>query len=412
MKIKTKTSRRGAVFASEAASAAQGESPLSKVSGLGREPWGGQHGLGLRASSAERRQRPVIFAEDRRACPAPSGCGARTARCWSRAIPYHPGASSRVGRHTLIMEDSHKSNTSETAPQSGSTVQAAHISHIAQQMSLRGSAPVTIVPLPGKQVQVQGVIQTAQSSVIHPPHVQTVSSLSESEESQDSSDSIGSSQKTHGILARRPSYRKILKDLSSEDIRGRKGDGENPGVSAVTSMSVPTPIYQTSTGQYIAIAPNGALQLASPGTDGVQGLQTLTMTNSGSTQQGTTILQYAQTSDGQQILVPSNQVVVQTASGDMQTYQIRTTPSATSLPQTVVMTSPVTLTSQTSKTDDPQLKREIRLMKNREAARECRRKKKEYVKCLENRVAVLENQNKTLIEELKTLKDLYSNKSV
>lgn len=33
---------------------------------------------------------------------------------------------------------------------------------------------MTIVPLPGEQVQVQGVIQTAQSSVIHPPHVQTV----------------------------------------------------------------------------------------------------------------------------------------------------------------------------------------------------------------------------------------------
>lgn len=49
----------------------------------------------------------------------------------------------------------------------------------------------------------------------------------------------------------------------------------------------------------------------------------------------------------------------------MQTYQIRTTPTTSSLPQTVVMTSPVTLTSQTSKTDDPQLKREIRLMKNR-----------------------------------------------
>ncbi|XP_076412946.1 cyclic AMP-dependent transcription factor ATF-1 isoform X3 [Peromyscus maniculatus bairdii] len=222
------------------------------------------------------------------------------------------------------MEDSHKSNTPETAPQPGSTVQGTHISQIAHQ----------------------------------------VSSFSESEESQDSSDSIGSSQKAHGILARRPSYRKILKDLSSEDTRGRKGDGESPCISAVTSMSVPTPIYQTSSGQYIAIAPNGALQLASPGTDGVQGLQTLAMTNSSSTQQGT-ILQYAQTSDGQQILVPSNQVVVQTASGDMQTYQIRTTPSATSLPQTVVMTSPVTLTSQTTKTDDPQLKREIRLMKNR-----------------------------------------------
>ena len=43
----------------------------------------------------------------------------------------------------------------------------------------------------------------------------------------------------------------------------------------------------------------------------------------------------------------------------------------------------------------------------RDAARECRRKKKDYVKCLENRVAVLENQNKTLIEELKALKELY-----
>lgn len=43
----------------------------------------------------------------------------------------------------------------------------------------------------------------------------------------------------------------------------------------------------------------------------------------------------------------------------------------------------------------------------REAAKECRRKKKDYVKCLENRVAVLENQNKTLIEELKALKELY-----
>lgn len=47
---------------------------------------------------------------------------------------------------------------------------------------------------------------------------------------------------------------------------------------------------------------------------------------------------------------------------------------------------------------------------SREAARECRRKKKEYVKCLENRVAVLENQNKTLIEELRALKDIYRHK--
>ncbi|XP_072262906.1 cyclic AMP-dependent transcription factor ATF-1 isoform X2 [Pyxicephalus adspersus] len=278
---------------------------------------------------------------------------------------------------------------------------------LAQQMSLRGTTPVTVV-LPGdQQVHVQGVIQSAQSSVIHSPQVapSTASSISDSEDSQDSSDSIDAPRKAR-VLSRRLSYGQILKDLSSEDT-GKREDGA--GASTVTPMSAATTIYQTSTGQYVTIAPNGTFQLAA--TDGVQGLQTLSMSNAGSNQSGTTILQYAQTSDGQQILVPSNQVVVQT-SGDMQTYQIRTTSTTTSLPQTVVMTSPVTLSCQTPKTDDPQLKREIRLMKNREAARECRRKKKEYVKCLENRVAVLENQNKTLIEELKTLKDLYCHKTV
>lgn len=73
---------------------------------------------------------------------------------------------------------------------------------------------------------------------------------------------------------------------------------------------------------------------------------------------------------------------------------------------------------------DPTRKREMRLQKNRyefistfssigfflffsEAARECRRKKKEYIKCLEERVASLETQNKALIEELRQLKELY-----
>ena len=49
---------------------------------------------------------------------------------------------------------------------------------------------------------------------------------------------------------------------------------------------------------------------------------------------------------------------------------------------------------------------------DREAAKECRRRKKEYVKCLETRVTVLENQNKQLIDELKTLKELYVHKQV
>ncbi|XP_005518738.1 cAMP-responsive element modulator isoform X7 [Poecile atricapillus] len=98
------------------------------------------------------------------------------------------------------------------------------------------------------------------------------------------------------------------------------------------------------------------------------------------------------------------------ATGDMPAYQIRT--PTTTLPQGVVMAaSPGTLHSPQQMAEEATRKRELRLLKNREAARECRRKKKEYVKCLENRVAVLENQNKTLIEELKALKDLYCHKA-
>uniref|UniRef100_A0A8C7GNM8 cAMP responsive element modulator n=2 Tax=Oncorhynchus kisutch TaxID=8019 RepID=A0A8C7GNM8_ONCKI len=93
----------------------------------------------------------------------------------------------------------------------------------------------------------------------------------------------------------------------------------------------------------------------------------------------------------------------------MSGYQICTPTS--SLPQGVVMAgSPGSLHSPPHVTDETTRKRQLRLMKNREAARECRRKKKEYVKCLENRVAVLENQNRTLIEELKALKDIYCHK--
>ncbi|NXG77113.1 CREB1 protein, partial [Baryphthengus martii] len=290
------------------------------------------------------------------------------------------------------------------------------------------SAPtVTLVQLPnGQTVQVHGVIQAAQPSVIQSPQVQTVqclakfdccsclqiSTIAESEDSQESVDSVTDSQKRREILSRRPSYRKILNDLSSDApgvprIEEEKSE-EETAAPAIATVTVPTPIYQTSSGQYIAITQGGAIQLSNNGTDGVQGLQTLTMTNAAATQPGTTILQYAQTTDGQQILVPSNQVVVQAASGDVQTYQIRTAPTSTIAPGVVMASSPAL---PTQPAEEAARKREVRLMKNRHAARECRRKKKEYVKCLENRVAVLENQNKTLIEELKALKDLYCHKS-
>ncbi|KAG1937754.1 cyclic AMP-responsive element-binding protein 1a isoform X1 [Pimephales promelas] len=300
---------------------------------------------------------------------------------------------------------------SETDSQQLATL--AQVSMAAAQASATGPT-VTLVQLPnGQTVQVHGVIQAAQPSVIQSPQVQTVqiSTIAESDDSQESVDSVTDCQKRREILSRRPSYRKILNDLSSDAPavpRIEEEKSEEDSTPAITTVTMPTPIYQTSSGQYIAITQGGAIQLANNGTDGVQGLQTLTMTNAAGAQQGTTILQYAQTSDGQQILVPSNQVVVQAASGDVQAYQIRTA-SSTIAPGVVMASSPA-IPSQGG-TEEVTRKREVRLMKNREAARECRRKKKEYVKCLENRVAVLENQNKTLIEELKALKDLYCHKS-
>ncbi|XP_072811516.1 cAMP-responsive element modulator isoform X11 [Vicugna pacos] len=237
-------------------------------------------------------------------------------------------------------------------------------------------------------------------------------------EADDSAESEGvtDSQKRREILSRRPSYRKILNELSS-DVPGvpkiEEEKSEEEGVPPhVAAMAVPTSIYQTSTGQYIAIAQGGAIQISTPGSDGVQGLQALTMTNSGAPPPGATIVQYAaQSADGtQQFFVPGSQVVVQAATGDMPTYQIRA--PATALPQGVVMAaSPGSLHSPQQLAEEATRKRELRLMKNREAAKECRRRKKEYVKCLESRVAVLEVQNKKLIEELETLKDICSPKT-
>ncbi|XP_009895247.2 cAMP-responsive element modulator isoform X2 [Dryobates pubescens] len=98
------------------------------------------------------------------------------------------------------------------------------------------------------------------------------------------------------------------------------------------------------------------------------------------------------------------------ATGDMPGYQIRN--PTTNLPQGVVMAaSPGTICSPQQVAEEATRKRELRLMKNREAAKECRRRKKEYIRCLESRVAVLEIQNKKLIEELETLKDICSSKT-
>ncbi|XP_010005287.1 PREDICTED: cAMP-responsive element modulator isoform X2 [Chaetura pelagica] len=288
---------------------------------------------------------------------------------------------------------------------------------VAASSAGRGSPAVNLVQLPsGQTVHVQGVIQATQPSVIQSPHMQAVQVASIVDESAES-EAIIDSQKRREILSRRPSYRKILNELSSDapavpKIEEEEKSEDEGSPTGISPMSIPASLYHTNTGQYITITQGSAIQISNPASDGVHGLQTLRMTNSGAPQPGATIVQYAgQSSDGtQQFFVPGSQVVVQAATGDMPAYQIRT--PSTTLPQGVVMAaSPGSLHSPQQLAEEATRKRELRLMKNREAARECRRKKKEYVKCLENRVAVLENQNKTLIEELKALKDLYCHKA-
>ncbi|XP_034558015.1 cAMP-responsive element modulator-like isoform X2 [Notolabrus celidotus] len=278
------------------------------------------------------------------------------------------------------------------------------------QESVAAESPaVTIVELPdGQTVQVQGVIQTPQMSVIQSPPVQTALIATVAEREDD--ESVTRNQKRREILSRRPSYRKILNELSSDSPAVPKIDEEKAEeevqVSTLASAAGPTSIYQTSSGQYITFTPGRAIQLASPGVEAL-------VADSATQVPGATILQSAaQPGDTpQQLYIQGGQVLIQAATGDIPSYQLRSPNSG--LAQSIVMaTSPSSMQSPpVHHPEEITRKREVRLMKNREAARECRRKKKEYVKCLENRVAVLENQNKTLIEELKALKDIYCHKA-
>ncbi|XP_050297475.1 cyclic AMP-responsive element-binding protein 1 isoform X10 [Anthonomus grandis grandis] len=248
-------------------------------------------------------------------------------------------------------------------------------------------AATNIVQLTIPHSQVQSVIQPNQQSVIQTaaniapikgnvillskPNsvIQTTQGLQavrvvEAAGSDDSYSDEESPKKRRDLLTRRPSYRKILNDLGGGEIAGFVTMFAEPKVeqnsseadSELSSHSIP----------YHTVLPATAIQISSG--EGGQGIHTLTMTNSTA---GGAIVQY---SPGQEFFVP----VVTQGGGLGQ-----------------------------GGGEDQARKREMRLLKNREAARECRRKKKEYIKCLENRVAVLENQNKTLIDELTALKELY-----
>jgi cAMP response element-binding protein len=149
--------------------------------------------------------------------------------------------------------------------------------------------------------------------------------------------------------------------LDSDDDLGSDDDSPKKRRDLLTRRPSYRKILNDLGGGEVAVLPAGTFQLTQSGGDS-QPLHTITTSGGGST-----IVQYSTAQDGH-IYVPVGGSVI---------------------------------------AEDQSRKREMRLLKNREAARECRRKKKEYIKCLENRVAVLENQNKALIEELKSLKELY-----
>ncbi|KRY92153.1 Cyclic AMP-responsive element-binding protein 1 [Trichinella pseudospiralis] len=297
------------------------------------------------------------------------------------------------------------------------------------------------------------------------------------------------------LLARRPSYRKILNDLSGYELEIKpKLDTctpEQPGDAlGVVNSSGPTAVHSSvilpssmpdgiadttplrhidgdvpailaifdqfmkkqrrSTAAAAAAAAATALRLADL-LVGNGSLDSGSLMSHGAT---SGLLHYAQTTDGNgQILLPSTFVRgdvcrgvklepydFAAVSGDLLGLKPVSSSSALSAPAArsagaaaaaaalvnqgllpaftppsdVNCSSPSKSSSSTPNPSGPEeavRKRELRLLKNREAAKECRRKKKEYVKCLESRVTVLETQNKQLIEELKNLKELYCQKA-
>lgn len=179
------------------------------------------------------------------------------------------------------------------------------------------------------------------------------------------------------ILVRQPSYCKILDDLK---------DAETMAKTEPSNAEVTTSGDAESSGNVQTISINGQqYQIVTP-----SALETSSASGSSSATAASVIQYAAASQNGQTVFIPGT---VAAAGGSTSPQVITVTGSGGGAGASV---------------EEQVRKREVRLMKNREAARECRNKKKEYIKCLENRVAVLENQNKALIEELKSLKELYT----
>ncbi|XP_029555146.1 cAMP-responsive element modulator-like isoform X3 [Salmo trutta] len=229
-------------------------------------------------------------------------------------------------------------------------------------------------------------------------------------EDRNSNEDVSNAHNRRELPSRRQPYRKVSSDPAGPKVEEIKE--EVAPCSVPPGPGMPASIYQTNHGQFIAFTQDGAIQLTSALPRGLQALQPLTMSNSGNPQSAAAIVQYSQQSgDGtQQFYMQGNKVMVKASTGDMSGYQICTPTS--SLPQGVVMAgSPGSLHSPPHVADETTRKRQLRLMKNRQAAKECRRRKREYIRCLETRLTMLEAQNKKLMDELNYFKEMYGIKS-
>jgi len=197
-----------------------------------------------------------------------------------------------------------------------------------------------------------------------------------SEKQESSGETVLDAMRRREILARQPSYCKILNDLKEVE-SSESEEQELAGEATETKQEKPETQTVVINGQaYQIVTPINLV-------GGVSGGSVST-----SSQQSVSSPQFSTTTTNG----GSGSVFIPAASPEQQIVTVQSNSNGSSGNQA----------------EEAARKREVRLMKNREAARECRNKKKEYIKCLENRVAVLENQNKALIEELKSLKELYT----
>lgn len=296
-----------------------------------------------------------------------------------------------------VVSSSSPTTQSIAVPQTGGSVSIVHVAIPSQPVQsviqpspnqhsviqAPGGTTVQSVQLPKNVILLNKV--GGQGSVIQSTdgenNIHPVQLIQTSKEDSDNDGIVGSylssdeSRKRREILARRPSYRKILSELSSAETQGAVASLTNDVKEETTTTSgsetssqesdagntilVGNTRYHTAAG-LLKVVPASAIQL-STGTPegGLSNLQTLnlqTMTNSNSGTTGT-IVQYAAQGQEGQFFVP-----VTVSAADLQAYQIRTGSTTSGLPQGVVMSSSSNIQSQHQIAEEASRKRELRLL--------------------------------------------------